>query len=148
MSDFASERTGDVPGNDITADTMEAARFKSSGCAFCFGQGWATIFRFDYDGRAVIRVLDCDGVERLKAMRTVAYCKCAAGQKMLALHRESAKDVYQVACELDDVLHEHYPSWTVDDPTDDCTDEGLQGWSPEQRDRLANSMRVRRKRTA
>jgi len=107
----------DRPGDDISRDSMGAAASKSHDCPFCSGGGWATIFHINYTGEPVIDVFDGYRGYKRKVMRTVAHCVCAAGRKMMFLHKESSKDEFVKVADLYDVTGGRYPEWQTDDPS-------------------------------
>ena len=82
----------DRPGDDITADSMAVAEAKSKDCTRCDSDGWATTYHKNYTGEAIIRAFN-GRVEKLKAMRSVSYCVCAAGRKKNGVlqHRRTPK---------------------------------------------------------
>ena len=107
----------DRPGDDISGDSMDVVESKSTGCPFCSGGGWATIFHMDYTGEAVIEAFDGYHGYKRKVMRTVAHCVCAAGRKMLFQHKESSKEAYIKVADLNEVVAGRHPEWQTDDPT-------------------------------
>jgi hypothetical protein len=105
------------PGDDVSDDSMASAEAKSRRCPFCSGGGWATIYHMNYTGEAVIDAYNGYGGHTKKIMRTVAYCVCAAGRKMMSLHRKGSRDEYVKVVDLHDVTAGRHPEWQVDDPT-------------------------------
>ncbi len=110
-------RTDCAPGLDVTGLTISACKFQSRDCPFCSGIGLATIFNPRYEGSPVLYEFDDQCGEKSKVMRSVAYCVCTAGVKVLTIHQAHAKDVYHCIPELNDVLYERLPNWVADDPT-------------------------------
>lgn len=116
MDDFHDDER-DRPGDDITDDGMGTASGKSTGCPFCDGGGWTTIYHINYTGEPVVSVFDGYRSFKRKVMRTVAYCTCAAGRKMMFAHKDKARDEYVKIADLNDVAAGRYREWQTDDPS-------------------------------
>jgi hypothetical protein len=104
-----------LPGDDVTDDSMEACRERSKSCGLCGGSGWATIFHMNYTGEQVVNAWD-GYREKPKVMRSVAYCTCAAGRKMMFIHQEKSKDVFKRLVDANDIASGRHPEWGFDDP--------------------------------
>ncbi len=107
-----------VPGNDIDGYTLDGAKRMSVNCGQCSGHGLAPIYATDFDGSAVGSGFDRDGNVKAFAMRTVAYCTCPAGRKIMVNHQGNP-NLKLLIPDVHDVIAGKHRGWTADDPTYD-----------------------------
>ncbi len=113
---FRDSERDKKPGFDISSLDAAGARHASRGCGYCDGQGFATIYRPDYNGSPVLTLISSDGTERNVVARATAYCECAFGRWLMVNHKKHAPDIYARTPDFCDIRGKS-SYWLEHDPT-------------------------------
>lgn len=108
----------DQPSLDVTKLSGTEARQASRDCEDgCGGAGHIAIFDPEYDGRKILQILLPDGRIVQRLMRTVAYCRCAAGRWVMMRQQATCPDMFRRTHDLHDVINGHTARrWLAYDP--------------------------------
>ncbi len=97
-----------------SASALAIATADSRDCAFCSGQGMATVYAPGYTGSAIAQLPD----GRRYVARTTAHCMCPLGRFVRAAAKE---DVRRRTPEVGDIAQGR-SHWSLDDPTEEPVD--------------------------